>query len=58
MVRVYDGENVLVFEKKITKMGKKRLFVEVPAALKNKVQRDAIYLVVMIPVKQVKIIER
>ena len=51
MVKIYDVENILVFEKKIAKTSN-RYFVEIPAKLRHKVKRDVKYLVILVPVKR------
>lgn len=54
-VKIYNSEDVLVFEKVVAKTGN-RLFVEIPAALRHKVRRNVKYIVVLIPSK--RIVER
>jgi len=53
MSKIYDCENIIVFEKKASRMGKNRTIIEIPARLRSRVQYDVKYLVVLIPIKKI-----
>jgi len=55
MVKIYDKKNVLVFEKRITKFGKNRIGIEIPAKIKKqaKVRLDVEYLVILVPIRRI-----
>jgi len=53
MVKIYDRKNVIVFEKKISRFGRNRYAVEIPAKLKSQVRRDAEYLVILVPIRRI-----